>query len=187
MYEFAEWDSFYLIVGGAAGALIGLQFVVMTLIASRGDTNAPAEAGKAFSTPTVVHFTTVLFIAAVVRAPWGTPTPPAAIGGIVGIAGVFYVIRVQMLIRKQDAYSPVLEDWIFHCILPLAAYFAFMILAVLSLRAESNIHFALFGTAAGVLTLLFTGIHNAWDTVVWHVFSKPSEPNDVAPAVPDDE
>ena len=32
MTEFAEWESFYLIVGGAAGALIGLQFVVMTLI-----------------------------------------------------------------------------------------------------------------------------------------------------------
>ena len=33
MSEFDEWDSFYLIVGGAAGALIGLQFVVMTLVA----------------------------------------------------------------------------------------------------------------------------------------------------------
>ena len=187
MYEFAEWDSFYLIVGGAAGALIGLQFVVMTLIASRGETSAPAEAGKAFSTPTVVHFTTVLFIAAVVRAPWGSPTPPAIIGGLVGIAGVVYVIRVQMLIRKQDAYTPVLEDWVFHCILPLAAYFAFMVLAVLSLRAESNVHFALFGTAAGVLTLLFTGIHNAWDTVVWHVFSKPAESTEVEPPASNEE
>src|SRR3954465_10668779 len=111
MNQFAEWDSFYLIVGGAAGALIGLQFVVMTLIASRGNTTAPAEAGKAFSTPTVVHFTTVLFIAAVVRAPWGSPTPPAVIGGLIGLAGVVYVTRVQMLIQKQDAYSPVLEDW----------------------------------------------------------------------------
>jgi len=30
MRELAEWDSFYVIVGSAAGALIGLQFVVMT-------------------------------------------------------------------------------------------------------------------------------------------------------------
>jgi len=35
MSELAEWDSFYVIVGGAAGALIGLQFVVMTLIAEK--------------------------------------------------------------------------------------------------------------------------------------------------------
>ena len=28
-----QWDNFYMIVGTSAGALIGLQFVVMTLIA----------------------------------------------------------------------------------------------------------------------------------------------------------
>ena len=33
MSELAEWDSFYVIVGSAAGALIGLQFVVIRLIA----------------------------------------------------------------------------------------------------------------------------------------------------------
>ena len=33
MAELEHWDSFYVIVGAAAGALIGLQFVVMTLIA----------------------------------------------------------------------------------------------------------------------------------------------------------
>jgi hypothetical protein len=34
MSELTEWDSFHVIVGSAAGALIGLQFVVMTLIAA---------------------------------------------------------------------------------------------------------------------------------------------------------
>ena len=33
MAELAGWDSLYVIVGSAAGALIGLQFVVMTLVA----------------------------------------------------------------------------------------------------------------------------------------------------------
>src|SRR6058998_2956583 len=44
MSEFAEWDSFYVIVGSAAGALIGLQFVVLTLIAERPPLRA-ADAG----------------------------------------------------------------------------------------------------------------------------------------------
>jgi len=35
MSEFGKWDSFYVIAGSAAGALIGLQFVVMALIAVR--------------------------------------------------------------------------------------------------------------------------------------------------------
>ena len=33
MTPFAGWENFYVIVGSSAGALIGLQFVVITLIA----------------------------------------------------------------------------------------------------------------------------------------------------------
>jgi len=68
MDEFAKWDSFYVIVGSASGALIGLQFVVMTLLAERPPVRA-AEAGAAFSTPTVVHFSVVLLLSALLRAP----------------------------------------------------------------------------------------------------------------------
>jgi len=35
MSAFSEWESFYVIVGSSAGALIGLQFVVLTLLADR--------------------------------------------------------------------------------------------------------------------------------------------------------
>src|SRR6185437_176687 len=56
--ELSEWDSFYVIVGSAAGALVGLQFVVMTLIAERPPVRSP-EAGSAFATPTVLHFSSV--------------------------------------------------------------------------------------------------------------------------------
>ena len=34
MTDLAGWQNFYVIVGSSAGALIGLQFVVMTLIAN---------------------------------------------------------------------------------------------------------------------------------------------------------
>jgi len=44
MSELAAWESFYVIVGSAAGALIGLQFVVLTLIATRPPMPA-ADAG----------------------------------------------------------------------------------------------------------------------------------------------
>ena len=59
MSELTEWNSFYVIVGSSAGALIGLQFVVLTLIAERPALRA-AEAGAAFATPSVVHFGVVL-------------------------------------------------------------------------------------------------------------------------------
>jgi hypothetical protein len=169
MYEFAEWDSFYLIVGGAAGALIGLQFVVLTLIAERGYA-ASAEAGRAFSTPTVLHFSVVLFMAAFIRVPWPSMTLPSIIGAIVGAAGVIYILKTVRQIRNQNVYKPVFEDWMFHVIIPLAAYLTLLILAFI---AAWHVRLSLFIGAAATLALLFTGIHNAWDTVTWHVFSRP--------------
>ena len=74
MNELSEWDSFYVIIGSAAGALIGLQFVVMTLIADR-PTRYAAEAGGAFATPTIVHFTVTLVLSALVRVPWHATAP----------------------------------------------------------------------------------------------------------------
>src|ERR1700740_3209668 len=76
MPELSAWDGFYGIVGSAAGALIGLQFVVMTLIAERPPLRA-AEAGAAFATPTIVHFGTALLLSALLRAPWQSIILPA--------------------------------------------------------------------------------------------------------------
>src|SRR5205823_13469555 len=71
MTAFAEWQNFYVIVGSSAGALIGLQFVVITLIADMPIGQGAAQAGHAFATPTIVHFGAVLLLAAMLR-PLGT-------------------------------------------------------------------------------------------------------------------
>jgi hypothetical protein len=44
MAELAAWDNFYVTVGSAAGALIGLQFVVMTLVERRPMLDYPGVA-----------------------------------------------------------------------------------------------------------------------------------------------
>jgi hypothetical protein len=171
MKEFGDWDSFYLIVGGAAGALIGLQFVVLTLIAGRSG-SAPEAAGRAFSSPTVLHFSVVLFLAAFMRVPWPSVIPAAIIGALVGGAGVVYILKIAREIRVQKVYTPVFEDWLYHVVLPLAAYLTLLICAPV---AVYNTHASLFAGAAATLTLLFVGIHNAWDAVTYHVFSKPTK------------
>ena len=170
MPELSEWDSFYLIVGGAAGALIGLQFVVMTLIASR-PRQPGMEVADAFATPTTIHFGAVLLIAALLRAPWTSVTPPAALCELVGLIGVIYSIIVTRRMRAQNTYQPVFEDWLFHSILPI---FAYAVLAASMLLGLSNIRLALFGVGASSLLLLFIGIHNAWDTVTYNVFTNPA-------------
>jgi hypothetical protein len=56
MTPLSGWENFYVIVGSSAGALIGLQFVVMSLIVGMPITRGDAQAGDTFTTPTVVHF-----------------------------------------------------------------------------------------------------------------------------------
>ncbi len=166
MRELTEWDSFYVIVGSAAGALIGLQFVVMTLIAERPPLRA-AEAGAAFATPTIVHFGAALLLSALLRAPWPTVTLATALCGIIGFGGAVYAVITARRLRKQAVYQPEFEDWLFHVLLPLAAY---VILALSPFAALSYTRVALFAVAGAALLLLFIGIHNAWDAVSYHVF-----------------
>ena len=164
--DLAAWNSFFIIVGSSAGALIGLQFVVMALIAERSPPRGE-EAGPAFATPTIVHFGAVLLLSAVQSAPWQEVTFVAAILGLMGLIGVLYIITVARKMRVQTAYEPELGDWLYYALLPLAAY------AVLALSAFTALSFtreALFGVGAAALLLLFIGIHNAWDSIVYLVF-----------------
>jgi hypothetical protein len=173
MSELAKWDTFYVIVGSAAGALIGLQFVVITLIAERPPEDA-AEAGAAFASPTIVHFCAVLFLSALVHVPMQTITFAGILWGLVGFAGAAYNVTVALHMRKQAAYDPVFEDWLFHVVLPLSAY---AILAVSSFAAPSHAHGALFAVGGAALLLLFTGIHNAWDNVAYHTLVASADTN----------
>ena len=161
------WANFYVIVGSSAGALIGLQFVVMTLIAGRSVARGEAQAGDAFSTPSVVHFGVVLLLSAIISAPWDGIGPIAVLWGLVGLIGIVYVAIVARRMRSQTAYKPVFEDWLCHALLPLAAY---AILAGTALAARSHARTTLFLVGAAALLLLFIGIHNAWDTVMHLVF-----------------
>jgi uncharacterized membrane protein len=168
MSELVEWNSFYVIVGSSAGALIGLQFVVMALIADSTSARPNAQAGATFSTPSVVHFGVVLLMSAIISAPWHTIVAVGIVWGLVGISGIVYAIIVSRRMRLQTTYRPVFEDWLFHCLLPLAAY---GILGVSAFAVLFRARPALFLLAAATLLLLFVGIHNAWDAVTYHVLS----------------
>ena len=166
MPALSEWDSFYVIVGSAAGALIGLQFVVMTLMADR-PTAGLSEAGRAFATPTVVHFAACLLLSALVQAPWHQVSAATWAAGAVGLSGLAYMALPIQRMRRQNIYQMDMEDWTFHVVLPFAAYGLLMLSCVIGF---ANMHLALFGVAAAALILLFTGIHNAWDAVAYQVY-----------------
>ena len=168
MIALAELENFYVIVGSSAGALIGLQFVVMTLVAENPLARSEAL-GKALATPTIVHFAIVLLLSAIVSALWHGIAAVAILFGLIGLGGLIYVIIVVRRMRTQTEYTPLFEDWLFHVLLPFAAY---LTLTVSALAAPSHVHEALFGTGVAALLLLFDGIHNAWDGVTYHLFTK---------------
>ncbi len=169
MTPLAEWENFYVIVGSSAGALIGLQFVVLTLIAERPMVKDFERASSAFSTPTIVHFSAVLLLSALASIPWRGTGSAAVLWGVLGAAGCAYEFIVLRRMRTQTAYRPVFEDWAYHFLLPLAAY------GTLVVASFVDIGVALFAVAGAALLLLFVGIHNAWDAVTYHVVNVKKE------------
>ena len=128
---------------------------------------ADAQAGGAFTTPSVVHFGVVLLLSAIVSVPWSGIATVAALWGVVGLCGIVYTVTVARRLRVQTTYKPVFEDWLFHVLLPFAAY---GVLAISAYATHFHLRPALFLAGAAALTLLFIGIHNAWDAVMYHVF-----------------
>jgi hypothetical protein len=175
----AGWQNFYVIVGSSAGALVGLQFVVMSLLAEMRTVRVDAQSAGAFATPTIVYFGAVLGLSGILCAPWDSIGAAAVLWGLVGAGGLVYTAIVARRMRAQSAYRPEFEDWLFHALLPLAAY---LTLAASACGAPFRPREALFGVGAAVLVLLFAGIHNAWDAVTYHVYlrkegEKPGGPD----------
>ena len=166
------WENFYIIVGSSAGALTGLQFVVMALVADTSAGTGTSEV-DAFGTPTIVHFCAVLLVAAILSSPWPELWEAATAIGICGVFGIAYSLIVIRRARRTRVYKPEMEDWIWHCILPSIGYITLSIgAATLTVREVP----ALFAVATFALLLLFVGIHNAWDSVTYIALVQPKSP-----------
>jgi hypothetical protein len=162
------WQNFYVMIGSSAGALIGLTFVVITLMARA---RRSSETIAAFGTPTVVHFCAALLIATILSAPWQALWNAGLLLGLSGLGGVTYAVVVVRRARRQTDYKPMLEDWLWYVVFPLVSYLALIVAAVV---LQGNPAPALFVIGAATVLLVFISIHNAWDTVTY--LAEHSEP-----------
>jgi hypothetical protein len=172
------WESFYVIVGSSAGALTGLQFVVLTLISESGRIRGSGETLAAFGSPNVVHFCSALLVSALCSAPWAGLRAPGVALTLCGMGGLIYSIAVLRRAMRQKDYKPVFEDWAWHTALPMAAYAA-LIGGGLALRVSAKAEYFIGGAT---LLLVFIGIHNAWDTVTYVMVSRARRPEPARPA-----
>jgi hypothetical protein len=159
----STWSSFYVMTGSSSAALIGLMFIVITLVTREEDAARSRDGVSTYSTPTVMHFCAVLLVSAVLVAPWRALIHPAILTSLVGLAGIVYIARV-ILRAKRLAYRPDLEDWMWYHILPFVTY---TLLFVGSIALASAPPEGALAIAASVVVLIFIGIRNAWDVVTF--------------------
>jgi len=185
------WETFYFLVGTSAAALIGLQFVVVAFVGESGAATGE-ETLAAFGTPTVMHLCAVVLVSALLVAPWASLPTAGLFVMLTGLAGLVYSAIVVRRARRQRNYEPVFEDWLFHAALPLVAYAGVTTAGALVVRRHPTGGLVTLDVA--MLVLLFTAIHNAWDTATYVAVQRaqgrqrragegaPNAPN--APSVP---
>jgi hypothetical protein len=177
------WNNFYVIVGSSAAGLTGLTFVVIALAA---DAHVVRISGlRAFVTPIVMHFGAALWIAALLCIPGHTAVSLAVCMIVTGvILSVYAGATTYRMYRGRATYRPVIEDWIWNAVLPSLCYLGLLAAGVLAARHPAH---ALYIVGAAALTLLFIGVHNAWDLAVWMTVDRPtakSQQDAASPAEP---
>jgi hypothetical protein len=178
------WSNFYVIAGSSAAGLSGLMFVVITLVVGIERTQTTADGIATFSTPTVLHFCVALVVSAVMSAPWRSIVGASATLGLIGLYGILYVLRIVRRAKRQTAYRPDLEDWLWYSILPFLAYIVLSACALLLLVVPAQ---ALFALAGAIVLLILIGIHNAWDIVTYIALGNLNKPRpQETPSVPDE-
>lgn len=158
------WGAFYGVIGTSAAALIGLMFVVVTLVGSRAQPSANADGISVFSTPTVIHFTCALLTAAIFVAPWPGIIAPAIAVFVVATVGFVYIVRAIKRSGRMREYTPDAEDYAWYALVPLGVYILLIAGALGLLRFSAQ---ALYVVAFSVLALVALGIRNSWDVVTY--------------------
>lgn len=161
---FEGWDDFYLLIGSAAAALIGLLFVVATL--STGNDRRTAEKGqRLYMTPIVFHLAVIVVLSAMAMAPTLQPVGFGLITGIAVAAGLGQAMRSINGIRNAELGEPPhwTDVW-FYGVGPGVVYLA---LAAASVVVLLDRHDAENWIATITVVLLLLSIRNAWDLVTF--------------------
>jgi hypothetical protein len=164
------WENFYVITGSSAAGLTGLTFVVIALASEAHMVRLSGL--RAFITPTVIHFGSVLWIASLMSIPGHTALSLALSMAVTGIGLTIYSLMTSYrMYRNRKEYMPALQDWIWNAALPSICCLSLLAAGILVLRHSAP---ALYIVGGVTLAMLFIGVHNAWDLAVWITVERPS-------------
>ena len=163
---FEHWGEFYLMAGSAAAVLIGLIFVVTSLMQDRSRETV-LTGSRLYMGPIVLSVSFVLALSAAALTPHIEARTIAMIGGAVALWGLVRGIMSISGIRglsRIDETPPHWSDVWFYGVAPSVLYVA---LAVVALGFWSGAHWAREGLAVVITGLLLVAIRNEWDLITW--------------------
>ena len=158
---FHGWENFFYLIGSAAGALIGIMFIVITLTAGH-EPRRVSRGAPVYVTPIVFHFAVVLVVSATSEVPGLILPAVAVLLGASAIAGLAYSTLTTIRLCRKGWEDPIpgWSDKCFYGFLPTTIYVALLGAAGAVWMAERKAAFAVAGLMLGLLLL---GIRNAWD------------------------
>ena len=163
------WHDFYLLVGTASATLVGLMFVSASIGAQvfKEENRAGIQA---FISPTVVHFSTTLFVCILATIPEQTGLEFIVPLAAVGLAGFAYSATIWMRLFVRRRFTVDVVDRLFYALVPGVGHLLILLSAVLLFTQRPA---GLDCLAAALITLLLAGIRNAWDMTMWIVIKAP--------------
>jgi hypothetical protein len=170
---FHGWENFFYLLGSAAGALIGLMFIVITLTAGH-EPRRVSRGAPVYVAPIVFHFAVVFVVSAVSEVPGLSSSLVGLFLGACAIAGLAYSAATTIRLCRKGWEDPI-PDWsdkCFYGFLPSVIYLAFAVAAGAVWIAERKAVLAIGGI---MLATLLLGIRNAWDlatTLAQHAYER---------------
>jgi hypothetical protein len=161
---FEGWSEFYLLAGSAAAVLIGLIFVVISLMQDRSRSSVLAGS-KLYMGPIVLGVSFVLVLSAAALTPGITRSEFAVIAGAVALWGLvralWSFIGIRRLLNGGEVHWT--DPW-FYGVIPGAIYIALLSVA---LAFWGECPWAHYGLAAATSAILLCAIRNEWDLITW--------------------
>jgi hypothetical protein len=162
-----EWHDFFIVLGAAAGTLIGAMFVVISI--ASGMVRESELTSRIFVTPTIFHLAFVLMGCAFTLVPSVDRVSLGAGAGVAGIVFLGYAGRnVFHIVRRREV---VWSDHLWYAVAPLLAYLLVIVGAVLVLKGVPG---GIETLAIALALLVISGIRNAWDLILFFLERRAS-------------
>jgi hypothetical protein len=170
---FEHWGDFYLLVGSAAAVLIGLIFVVISLMQDRSRSSVLSGA-KLYMGPIVLGISLVLVLSAAALTPGIERHQFAVVAGIValwGLArGIWSIVGISRLLSNGEVHWT--DPW-FYGVIPSVLY---IILGMVAFTFWEDWTWHNYALAIVVTGLLLLAIRNEWDLITW-IAPRPDTPD----------